>query len=69
MKLKEELKQFRTSKPEDLKKDLVLEKQKIASTLLSIKAGKSEKYSEAKRMRKNIARIETIIKETESQNE
>ncbi|MEK7096497.1 MAG: 50S ribosomal protein L29 [Patescibacteria group bacterium] len=63
MKLKEELKQKRANRPEDLKKELVLEKQKVASTLLSIRAGKSEKYSEAKKLKKNIARIETIIKE------
>lgn len=69
MKLKEELKQLRILKTEELMKNSIDEKKKKAGLLLSVRAGKFEKYSEVKKAQKQIARMETIIKELESQNE
>jgi ribosomal protein L29 len=69
MKLKEELKELRIAKIEELRRNSIEEKKKNASLLLSVRAGKFEKYSDIKKSKKRIARIETIINELESQNE
>lgn len=62
------LKTFRSKKTEDLKKDVVAKKLELAKEFSELKAGKSNNPKKKRELKRDIAKILTIIRETELKN-
>jgi len=63
MKKIEELKKMREMNLEHLEKELVQSEKEFTGTKLRVTAGKMANYSQIDKIRKNIARLKTIINE------
>ena len=63
MKSTENLKKLRSMKIEDLAAELKKVKKEANLTLLKIQAGKFDNFSEAKKLKKNIAQILSVTYE------
>lgn len=62
MKRVEAVKKFRSMKKIELNKELVTAEKKYNILRLSVSSGKEKQYSKIKLMKKDIARIKTILK-------
>lgn len=63
MKIKEQMKKYREMKDAELASEFLKLRREFTLTSLKVKAGKSTNVSEVKKHRRNIARINSIIKE------
>jgi ribosomal protein L29 len=63
MKIKEQVKKFRDMKEPDLAAELKNVKKELALASLKVKVGKLDDISKIKKMKKNIARINSILSE------
>ncbi len=60
---KNNLKEARSKKPEELKSDLAQAKKQLAKTKLEIVSGKTKNARAGKVLRKDIAQLETLLRE------
>lgn len=60
---KNNLQEARSKNPEELKKDLAQAKKQLAKTRLEIISGKAKNARGAKILRKDIAQLETLLRE------
>jgi len=63
MKYAETLKKYRNMKKDELEKELASVKNQQTLTSLQVGAGKEDNFSQINKLRKNIARINTILME------
>lgn len=66
MKQIEETKKIRAMKLDDLEKEVKKAEREYALTNLKVKAGKQSDFSAVSKLRKNVARMKTIIIEKQS---
>ena len=62
MKRVETLKKYQAMKTAELNKELIIAEKNCAILRLSVSSGKEKQYSKIKSVKKDIARIKTILK-------